>query len=278
MCGHFRGLRLAMDLIHDLIQSLEQTQGDTRAQSALSAEFLLMAHWKEKYELQRPAMDAAAVLRWFDANLLARVLDISNADAQARFEALRALPVIESRSARGPASYNVQQLTRLGWRNRLAIGNPVRFRTLSANAAGCFANDVTYPGRIEWIYHLLCADPERGATALQELVDWNYQSQYEDRSALIAGLQEIEESNFVRGRARAWTLLAIAWARVARDETAELADLGKLALSVALASEDQRAIVLSHSLLGEVLQSQGNLAKALVSFRAALKVGRRVAV
>jgi Flp pilus assembly protein TadD len=99
------------------------------------------------------------------------------------------LPVLRSFSSLPPETYsgrrcgcapipsgaedirNVHDATRLGWRRRLAEDHPASFRVLSARAAAFFEQDASPAGRIEWIYHLLSADPERGANALQNLVE-----------------------------------------------------------------------------------------------------------
>jgi hypothetical protein len=56
-----------------------------------------------------------------------------------------------------------------GWRRQMARKNPNVFRRLSSRAAKCFAKDRTPTGRIEFVCHLLCGDPERGAGELVEL-------------------------------------------------------------------------------------------------------------
>jgi ATP/maltotriose-dependent transcriptional regulator MalT len=137
-----------MDPIHGLIQSLKDTRGDIRAQAALTAEFLVMALPKHEHESIHAAVDAAAVLRWFDADLLAKVLEISDQDAQQRFATLKTFSFVE-RYCRGKNKlHNLHEATRLGWRSKMARESLERFRGLSSRASLCFANQATPAGRI----------------------------------------------------------------------------------------------------------------------------------
>src|ERR1035441_5492610 len=158
-----------MAFIEQLMARWPTTKVDFYAQSAVTAEFLLLAQPESERGLLRAALDAAAVLRWFDVDLLGKMLGIAEADAAKRFEALKALPFAE-RYRRGEADLrNIHEATRLGWRKELANADIPRFQLLSKQASDCFAGDATSAGRIEWVYHSLCADPNRGADALEAL-------------------------------------------------------------------------------------------------------------
>jgi len=171
-----------MAFIEQLMQRLEAASGDTRAQAAVAAEFVLMARPEAEREPLRSALDAAAVLRWFDASLMEKVLEIPDDEARKRFEELKALPFVERYRRSEHDLLNVHESTRLGWRKQLAHEWPERFADLSAKVAACFADDFTPAGRIDWIYHLLCGDPERGATELEELDrNWSSCARPEDR-------------------------------------------------------------------------------------------------
>jgi hypothetical protein len=158
-----------MDPVHSFLQSLGEAQGDTRAQAAIAAEFLVMTRPKHEHEMIRAAVDAAAVLHWFSAEHLAKVLDVSAADAQLRFSILRSFPFVEPYRRGQSEFYNVHESTRLGWRKKIALVASEWFRALSVRASAYFADDATPAGRIEWIYHLLCGDPNVGASELERL-------------------------------------------------------------------------------------------------------------
>src|SRR5262249_11698647 len=160
---------------------------------------------------------------WFDPKLLQHVLEISVEDARHRFEALREHSFVERYHGESDEYLNLHENTRLGWRKKLANRNPDRFRALSARASSCFAAGATPAARIEWIYHLLFADPDCGASELESLDrHWSATARPEDRYALATALQELEDTALVNGRARARSLLAIAWTRVERGESARL--------------------------------------------------------
>ena len=141
----------------DLLQSLKETQGDTHAQAAVAAKFLLLTLPEAERETFHHALDAAAVLRWFDANLLRKVLKVSIGDALNRFEAISLLPFVEGHRRGAGEVHNIHESTRLGWRKNLASQNIERFRTLSLRCASCFNDNETPAGRIEWIGKLFAA-------------------------------------------------------------------------------------------------------------------------
>jgi tetratricopeptide (TPR) repeat protein len=251
------------DPVTELLQRLAESQGDIHAQSALAAEFALAARPEEERQALRAALDAAAVLRWFDDSLLAQVCKVSREQALRGFESLKGLPFVERYRRREQDLRNIHESTRLGLRKQLALTMPERFRELSSRAAACFAEDLTPPGRIEWIYHLVCGDPDRGAREL-ELMNrtWSRRARVEDRYALAAALKELEDTELVQGRARVWALLLIAWTRAARGEEAQLAEAALTALKHARDAHDPRAEGTSQALLGDAFQAQGKLERA----------------
>lgn len=265
-----------MDTDAALIRRLAATQGDVQAQAAVMAAFLVTA--RPRPDRLRAALDAAAVLHWFEPGLLARVLGIPADEAREGCAGLTALGFVEAYGPRDAGLFNVHESARLGWRRQLAAEAPGRFRDLSARAAGCFAGDRTPAGRIEWVYHLLCGDPERGADALESLNrEWSGSARPEDRAALAWALDELAATGLVMGRARAWTLLVGAWVRASRGETAQLADTATEALRLARDCQDDPALGDAHCLLGDVRQAQGRLADAQAAFTETLAISRRLA-
>jgi hypothetical protein len=261
-----------------LVQQLEAAGGDVHAQAATAAEFLLAAQPEGQRERLRTGLDAAAVLRWFDVNLLARMLESSEEDAEQLFRALDGLPFVEVYPARDRELRNVHESTRLGWRKQMAERRPSDFRTLSAQAAAIFADDHTARGQIEWIYHLLCADPDEGANELERLDrEWSSRAHPEDRYALAEALQELEDTRLLHSRAHVWALLVIATTRASRDDFAQLMNTADEALLQARSLSDQRAEGEAQGLLGYVLQTQGKFAEAQAAFGNSLTINRRLA-
>ena len=135
---------MPMNPIDMLLTRLQATQGDTHAQLALTAEFTLLSQPEAERNRLREALDAAAVLRWFDAELLAKVLEIPYAIARHRVEVLTTWPFVENYRSGSDKLYNLHESTRLGWRKKLAHEQLQRFRALSLRASICFA-DEPYP-------------------------------------------------------------------------------------------------------------------------------------
>ena len=267
-----------MSLLDELGQALAAVADDPQARSAVAAEFLLRSRPPDEQAALAAAFDAAAVLRWFDAELLARVLQIPPTTTAERLRQLRALPFIEPYRSGAHELNNVHESTRLGWRSKLARETPERFRALSAAAAACFADDQTPAGRIEWIYHLLSADGESGADALETIdQEWASRAHPAQRHALATALSELEANGLLAGRARLWVLLVIGWTRVERGEAAQLAALADEALRLAVAAGDARGQGGACNLLGHVCQTRGQLDAALRAFTEALAICRRLA-
>jgi tetratricopeptide (TPR) repeat protein len=267
-----------MDPIQDLLQRLRETQGDARAQAALTAGFLVLARPNEEREPLRAALDAAAVLHWFDAELLGKVLAIPDEDSRIWSQTLKKHSFVEHYRGESDLHYNLHESTRLGWRIRFASERPKRFRDLSLRASSCFADDPTPGGRIEWIYHLLCGNPELAAAELEKLDrEWSGSARPEHRSALAAALQELVDTDLVKGRARAWSLLTVGWTRDARGETAQLAELAAEAFRLACEAGDKSAEADAKCLVGDVLLIRGKLDAAQKAYHEFLSLRRHLA-
>ena len=206
------------------------------------------------------------------------MLEISEEEIVDRLARLRKLSVVEPFPARGKGAVNVHEAARLAIRSGLAAEREGLFRLLSARAAVFFAQDPTPAGSIEWIYHLLCADPESGANELEVLDrDWSGSAHPEDRSALASALGELEDGRLVDGRARAWVLLSMAWTRTSRGETSQLVGMAKRILRSAVVAADARAEADAHSLLGTAFEAQGKLGEAQAAYEQYLAIFQRLA-
>jgi Flp pilus assembly protein TadD len=267
-----------MNTSGELIQRLQAAKGDTQAQAAVTAEFLISAWPKEESEALRSTLDAAAVLRWFDSSMLAKVLGISEEEAEKRFKVLDALPFVEHYGMRDGGFRNIHESTRLGWRKQFAARDIEGFRKLSIRAAELFAQDHSLIGRIEWIYQLLCGVPDQGATELEKLNrEWSSRAHPEDRDALAAVIKELDDNSQLQDRARLWVRLVIAWRRMDRGEAARLEEAASTALEMARSMADLRAQSEAQCLFGDVLAAQGKLVEAQAAFAEDLAISRRLA-
>jgi hypothetical protein len=137
---------------------------------------------------------------------------------------------------------------------------------------------MTPSGRIEWIYHLISGDPDLGASELEKLDrQWTISGQPEDRYSLARVLQELEDTQLVDGRARAWGLLAVAWSRLTRGETPQLAEMAAEALRLAQESGDESAKADAKCLLGDTFRASGNLVAAKAAYDEFQIIRRRLA-
>ncbi len=226
----------------------------------------------------KTALEAAAIPHWCDEAILAALLEIPQQESSVQLDRLRKLKIIEPFPARGTNAVNVHEASRLALRKQMAADEPARFRILGTRAAAYFADNLTQAGRVEWMYHLLCGDPERGANELEKLErDWSRTARPEERYALAAALRELDDSRLVQGRTRVCVLLVTAWTRVSRGEASQLADMAGIILDLARSLADPSAEAEAQALLGDALEAQGKLAEAQSAFEKYLAISQRLA-
>src|SRR5271166_5895783 len=260
------------------LRVLEAAQGDPAKLALATVDLAYPALPDGERFVLKQSLEAAAIPHWCDEAILAALLEIPKQESATRFTRLRGLSILEPFPARGGNAINVHEASRLALRKRMASDEEARFRTLSRRAAAHLEEDSAPAGRVEWIYHLLCGDPKRGATELESLDrNWGSCARPEDRYALASALRELEDTRLVQGGARVWVLLAIAWTRVSRGEAAQLADGPGKILDLARDAEDPRAEADSQCLLGDVLEAQGKLEAAQAAFEEYLAISRRLA-
>ena len=226
----------------------------------------------------RSALDAAAILHWFDTSLLQKLLEISPEVAEGLVGTLSEHSFVEHYRGESDPHYNLHESTRLGWRNKFASERIEQFRALSLCASSCFVENRKPRGRIEWIYHLLCGDPQLGASELEKLDrEWSGSARPEDKFALAAALQELLESGLVDGRARARSLLAIGWSRTDWENTERLGEIATEALRLARKTNDKSDEADAKCLEGHVFEAQGRLELARAAFEQGLTIFRCLA-
>ena len=136
----------------------------------------------------KETLETAAIPHWCDVGILAALLESPLQASGVRLAQLRKLTVVEPFPARGESALNVHETARLSLRRWLAEDQPAWFRTLSQRAASHFAADTTPAGRIEWIYHLLSAQPDLAAIQCERLNrEWIDIAHPERSSSLGAG-------------------------------------------------------------------------------------------
>jgi hypothetical protein len=200
----------------ELLRILADAQGDPALLALATVDITYPDLPPDDRAALRTALQAAAIPHWFDQAMLAALLGATADSIGEVWEQLTALSVVEPFPARGEATFNVHEATRLALRHHLATTELGRFRRLSDTAAAQFAADARPATQIEWIYHLLCADPEHGADELEDLNQtWSGTTRRDHWAAIIAALGELEVAGLLAGRAQACSQVVIATANSA---------------------------------------------------------------
>src|SRR5215467_5609174 len=108
------------ETIEEFLAVLTRAKGDLGAQLRLAVEYELAARPATERDQLRAALDAAAVLRWFDPASLGHVLALPKTEAQRVVDELASLSSIEGFQRGDRPVYNVHESTRLAWRKQLA--------------------------------------------------------------------------------------------------------------------------------------------------------------
>lgn len=266
-----------MDLAAQL-HILAAAQGDPARLALASVDLAYPDLPEPERSALKKALAAAAIPHWCDEEILAALLGVSPAESAVRLARLRDLKVVEPFPARGEGAVNVHEASRLAIRKRMAMEEESRFRALSGRAVAFFEPDTKPSGRVEWIYHLLCAEPNRGADELETLQrEWSSTAYPEDKYALATALRELEEQWLVQGRALLWSVLFCAWTRVGRGEAASLEEPARRALELSRVEADQSADAEAQMLLGDVQAAKGQLDAAREAHGACLEIWIRLA-
>ncbi|MGZ8246250.1 hypothetical protein [Methylomagnum sp.] len=222
---------------------------------------------EERQAALKASLEATAIPRRCDPAILAALLGLDPEESANRLDSLLGANMVEPFPADGRDAVRVQAVARRVLRRVMATLEPSRFRALSLCAAAFFQAGASSAARIEWIYHLLCGDPERGAEALEKLDhDWTERGYTKERHALAAALWELEETGMVAGRARAWVLLVMAWTHELSGEKLRWLETGEQALRAARAAEDRSAEAEASCLVGDARMAQYQFDEAEAAF------------
>jgi tetratricopeptide (TPR) repeat protein len=260
------------------LRILQAAQGDPAKLALATVDLKYPELPQIERAMLKTTLEAAAIPHWCDASILSSLLQIPSEDSAARLAYLRGLTVVEPFPARGETAVNVHESARLALRQAIFRDSHERFHVLSGRAGMHFEEDLTPAGRIEWIYQLLCAEPDHGASELEKLKrEWSTQAPPDDRYALSAALKELDDTELVAGRARVWVLLTVAWSRATRGGSARLGATAAKALALACSVRDLPAKADALRLRGAVLMAQGKLAEAQTAFEEYLAISQELA-
>lgn len=184
---------------------------------------------------------AAAIPHWFDAALLAALLELPQKKADRRYATLQEMPFVQPVGGRGHA---LHELTRRLLLDELWAGRQADFRAWSHRAARYFdrqANDDT--ARIEAIYHWLAADPDRGAYLVWgQGATWNNTFRYNLVFALIQAGLEHDAGGRLASRARGWVYYCKGLLHTLYSENREAAESLRIASEAAGSDQQLKAV------------------------------------
>ncbi len=257
--------------IEDALEQLKLAQADPQALTVATAKIVCDQIEPGLF----PVLEAAAIPHWFDAATLAAVLEADLDLADHYYARLIAVPQMESFKARN--AYNVHEATRLAVRTCLAQEDRPRFDELSRRAAASLAGPEAHQ-RIEALYHRLSVDePVEAAAALLTLYrEWDRAGRFELQQALALALEELLAGDWLQGIARARALECVGRIRGGRLPLKQAESMAREAITLFVAASDLQGEVDARQLLGDTLQTEGDLAGALREYQAFKDIMRRL--
>jgi len=256
---------------------LERAKGRPELQALFMVDLVFSQVPEARRENLKQALEALAIPHWCDARVLATLLDAPTADSSALLADLQSVGVVDAFPARGDDALRARDLIRLSIRQHLYLRDRERLRLLSSRAASAWEADETPVGRIEWLYHLLVADPDRGARECESIERiWSRVAWPENYSALAIALAELEAAGLVLGRARCEILFCMASAAALRGQFDKVGEITAAALQLARSNGHESAVARIHCLIGDSLAAQGKGAAALRAYSTFLRLEREL--
>lgn len=199
-----------MNALRSLITDLEGARGHPLRQGPLIMDFLLDELPEADRALFVAALDAAAVLRYFDRSLLTRVVCGFDYDSDLRWSELCELPFVRSFGTDTSGRFCLQETFRRGWRARLASRDPDYFRALALRCAEVLKATDSWMDRSEALYHRLSASNAVAGETLPVLGPLVIRGLPVDTlPGLRAGLNELLEANLVAESVRPDAVLLV---------------------------------------------------------------------
>jgi predicted phosphodiesterase len=216
---------------------------------------------------------AATVPHWFDADILAALCPKLQKHATELYAQLCALPFVEPFQKCG---HNVHELTRYLMLAQLWQNSHADYVELSQRAATLFSSVTTdWQFQVEYIYHMLIVDPEKGANLLRDQ-GWAWHDaglklyEFASLRALTRVVQERIITGQVSGRGKGWADF-FAGLLASYDNQYSVA-IGKFQDVIASHYEDEKLTAEAHFRLGDVYNRlslasvrDDNMARVLVS-------------
>jgi len=220
----------------------------------------------------REAVWAAAIPHWFNGELLATLLDKPNFGSGPDFRSLIALSFVEPFPGRG---YNVHERTRALLLKQLWQHHYEKYRALSRHATDyCAQQDQSETlWRVETLYHLLIAEPDEGASQLQN-VGWEWHNPpnfaYSKVEALARASREHADAGRLSERGLGWTAF---WEARLDSDYSRFQSAKERFLQIRITSDADPYLAAEVSLrLGDVHRMLGEYEQARTRYEMALPI------
>jgi tetratricopeptide (TPR) repeat protein len=247
---------------HDIIDRLDAARNDPEALTLATLELVL----EPASPKMRAAFEVAAIPHWFNADILAHMMQVGREEVNSVLEELCRLPMVESFSARN--GWNVHEATRLAFRARLARQEPDSFRELSIRAANFFQGE-KLELVVERLFHKLVAEPNLAGEELYAVwICWTRTRKDQSLQALGIMLRELLKLPELGLLPRAYATVCLGWIMQDRLRNQEIDALAREALTLFRQAPDIVGEGEAHCLLGQVLQRCGCSGEALREYEA----------
>ncbi|MCQ8130934.1 hypothetical protein, partial [Methylomonas rivi] len=256
--------------IEQALEQLQQAQNDPQALTLATAQIACAPLHPELFDI----LQVAAIPHWFDANILAHLLQTDTERASHWLRLLEQLPMVENYAARN--ARNVHETTRLALRASLAANESERFRHLSGLCADYFSATEDFQ-QIERIYHLLGGMAAGADQILLTLYHtWSTTGRYNAQQTLALVLEELVDGKLLEGAVLARTLVVNGWIRGSRMSATLTETLARQAVELFSQAKDEYGEADARDWLGGALQTAGKLKHAMSEFRSQFKILSRL--
>ncbi len=256
--------------IEQALHQLQQAQNDPQALTIATSQIACAALDPQLFEI----LEAAAIPHWFDADILAHLMQVDHETANSWLELLIKLPMVESYAAR--QAWNVHETTRLAIRAKLATEEKARFKQCSERCSDYFHAD-TAAEVTERIYHQLaggCPGTDQNLLALYH--GWRKSGRYDAHQALALVLRELLDAGLLDGVALARTLVVNGWIRESRLSVTTAEQMARTAVQLFMQVGDEYGEADAREWLGRTLQTEGYSEQALGEFNKQLDIMYRL--
>jgi large subunit ribosomal protein L23 len=225
---------------------------------------IIQSHLQTLPEELSKAAWAIAVPHWFDKSILSALLPQLNNKTEEIYQQLIILPFVQVFPGRG---YNIFQTNRKVMLRYLWRKKRQEFLAISERARQYFSQycDQKPEAQIEYFYHLVIIDPDKGAEEIKEIcAEWNNQFRFAELEFLVNTLLEQVKEDRVQGLAKAVILYRQGRSALRLDQTKEV--LEEILTTLYIANNESHQ---DEELQADILQAIGDTLTSLDKYEEA---------